>query len=84
MSARKLGTHKQKALIFDVFRGQTGERVQALLEESNIIVPGSCTDILEPFDLSTDKALKSKMLLRVIQQRSVSKWQAVLSQMLFT
>lgn len=62
---RKLGTPEQKALvILDVFRGQTGERVQALLEERDIIrvlVPGNCTDILQPLDLSTNKALKSKM-----------------------
>jgi hypothetical protein len=52
----KVGTPEQKALvIFDVFRGQIGERVQALLEDNYIIpvlVPGNCTDLLQPLDLS--------------------------------
>ena len=61
----KLGTPEQKALvIFDVFRGQIGERVQALLEDNYIIrvlVPGNCTDLLQPLDLSANEAPKSKM-----------------------
>lgn len=47
---RKLGTPEQKALvIFDVSRGQTGERVQALLESNiiRVLAPGNCTDILQ-------------------------------------
>ena len=48
----KQGTTEQHALvIFDVFKGQIGDRVQILLEDKKIIwvlVPSNCTDLLQP------------------------------------
>ena len=44
-----------------MFRGQIGERVQALLEENKIIrvlVPGNSTYLIQPLDLSANKTFK--------------------------
>ena len=63
-------------------------RVQALLEENKIIRvlgPGNCTDLLQPLDLSTNKALKSRLVVSSqsgTAKRSVSKWQKVVPQLL--
>ena len=55
--------HSQAALaIFDCFKGQLTENVIQLLEDYNIqsvIVPASCTDRLQPMDISVNKSAKS-------------------------
>ena len=48
--------------IFDHFKGQLTENVVQLLEEHNIqsvLVPASCTDRLQPLDISVNKSAKS-------------------------
>ena len=58
----KNNTPDQGALvIFDVFKGHTGEVVQTLLEENRIFsvtVPNNCTDLFQPLDLSVNKLFK--------------------------
>ena len=51
-------------VIFDVFKGHTGEAVKTLLEQNNIVsvlVPANCTDLLQPLDLSVNKPLKDHL-----------------------
>ena len=51
-------------VIFDVFRGHTGEAVKVLLNSNNIIsvmVPSNCTDLLQPMDLSVNKLFKDQL-----------------------
>ena len=59
----KLDKPDQKALVlYDVFKGQTTDRVHQLLEENNILyvhVPNCCTDQLQPLDASVNKSVKS-------------------------
>ena len=48
--------------IFDHFKGQLTEKVTQLLEKHNIqstLVPPSCTDRLQPLDISVNKSAKS-------------------------
>lgn len=50
--------------IIDCFRGQTTQGILGLLKEKNIItvmVPPSCTDKLQPIDLSINKPVKDQM-----------------------
>ena len=58
----------QKALcIFNVFRAQMGEEFLQELKDNNIcnaFVPPSCTDKLQPMDLSVQKVVKDKMKQR--------------------
>jgi hypothetical protein len=58
----------QKALcIFDVFRAQMGKEFLQELKDNNIcivFVPLSCTDKLQPMDLSVQKVVKDKMKQR--------------------
>jgi hypothetical protein len=59
-----LGVGREQAAlaIFDHFKGQLTEEVTMLLEEHNIqsvLVPPSCTDRLQPLDISVNKAAKS-------------------------
>ena len=60
---QKLKKPNQKALVlFDVFKGQTTEKVHSLLEENDILyihIPNCCTDQLQPLDVSVNKAVKS-------------------------
>ena len=58
----KIGREDQKALlIFDVFRGQTTDKVLNLLKDNNILVtkvPANMTHIFQPLDLTVNKAAK--------------------------
>ena len=58
-----LDDHNQAALaIFDRFKGQLTDSILELLETHNIqsvVVPVSCTDRLQPMDISVNKAAKS-------------------------
>jgi hypothetical protein len=58
----------QKALcIFNVFRAQMGEEFLPELKDNNIcnvFVSLSCTDKLQPMDLSVQKVVKDKMKQR--------------------
>ena len=48
-------------VIFDRFKGQCTEAVLSLLEKNNIliaVVPGNCTDQLQPLDISVNKPAK--------------------------
>ena len=50
--------------IFDHFKGHLTERVQNVLESSNIFVvdvPPNCTDRLQPLDVSVNKSIKATM-----------------------
>ena len=49
-------------VIYNTFRGHYTETILIMLEENNVyivIVPGNCTDRLQPLDLSVNKAAKS-------------------------
>ena len=54
---------QQAALaIFDNFKGQLTKKITDVLEKHNILsvlVPASCTDRLQPLDLSVNKSAKS-------------------------
>lgn len=58
-----LGSESQPALvIFDHFRGQLTGSIATLLEDNNIhsvLVPASCTDKLQPLDLTVNRAAKA-------------------------
>ena len=58
-----LKDEEQTALaIFDCFKGQVTNNVIDMLEEHNIqsvIVPGGCTDRLQPLDLSVNRSAKA-------------------------
>lgn len=48
-------------VIFDRFKGQCTEQILSLLANNNIliaVVPGNCTDRLQPLDVSVNKAVK--------------------------
>ena len=48
-------------VIFDRFKGQCTPRIMSLLASHNIqiaIIPGNCTDRLQPLDVSVNKAVK--------------------------
>lgn len=48
-------------LIFDNFKGQCTEALLKLLDVENInvvLIPDNCTDLLQPLDLSVNKAAK--------------------------
>ena len=58
----KLGRENQKALlIFDVFRGQTTDKVLKIMEGNHILatkVPPNMINLYQPLDLSVNKATK--------------------------
>ena len=58
----KLGRENQKALlIFDVFRGQTTDKVLKIMEDNHVLatkVPANMTNLYQPLDLSVNKAAK--------------------------
>ena len=58
----ELGRDNQKALlIFDVFRGQTTDKVLKIMEDNHILatkVPPNMTNLYQPPDLSVNKAAK--------------------------
>ena len=58
----KLGRENQKALlIFDVFRGQTTDKVLKIMEDNHILatkVSPNMTNLYQPLDLSVNKAAK--------------------------
>ena len=61
----KLGSVDQKALlIFDVFRGQTTDKVLKVLEDNNILatkIPPKMTHLFQPLDLTVNKVAKGFM-----------------------
>ena len=60
---KKLGCPNQKALlIFDVFGGQTTDKVLKVLEDNNILatkVPPNMTHLFQPLDLTVNKVAKN-------------------------
>ena len=60
----ELAVNHPAIVIFDAFRGHSGEEVQRLLSDSHLLpikVPSNCTDRLQPLDLSVNKAVKNKL-----------------------
>lgn len=60
----RLGVGKEQAAlaIYDHFKGQLTQAVTDVLEENNIqtvLVPATCTDRLQPMDLSVNKSAKN-------------------------
>ena len=56
--------NKPALAIFDAFTGHSGQEIDELLEKNNILavkVPASCTDELQPMDLSINKSCKSSL-----------------------
>ena len=50
--------------IYNVFRGHKQDEVQTLMEENKILtvyVPSNCKDLLQPLDLSVNKAIKEHL-----------------------
>ena len=66
-TARKelvLGEEHMALVIFDTFKGHTGNEMESLMLKNNIvsvIVPSNCTDALQPLDLSVNKPLKDNL-----------------------
>ena len=61
--SKKLG-NKPTLAIFDAFTRHSGAEIDELLESNNILtvkVPASCTDELQPMDLSINKPCKSRL-----------------------
>ena len=61
--SKKLPNQPALAL-FDAFTGHGGEEIDDLLEQNSIFavkVPASCTDELQPMDLSVNKSCKSSL-----------------------
>ena len=61
--SKQLG-NKPSLAIFDAFTGHSGQEINELLESNNIIVvkvPASCTDELQPMDLSINISCKSSL-----------------------
>ena len=51
-------------VVYDAFRGHSGDEVQILLTENHLInakVPSNCTRQLHPLDLIVNKAVKDKL-----------------------
>ena len=57
-----VGKEQQALAIFDHFNGQLTEKISQALDDENIhsvIVPGGCTDQLQPLDLTVNRVAKS-------------------------
>lgn len=67
-SIRKSQNTSSAALvIFDRFRGQCTSRILSLLSANNILIaliPGNCTDRLQPLDISINKPAKDFLWLK--------------------
>ena len=51
-------------VIYDTFKGHTGEEMKSILVQNNVIsviVPANCTDLLQPLDLSVNKPFKDHL-----------------------
>ena len=60
-AAKGLGSKHPALAIFNVFRGQNVDKIHEILEENRImvvLVPSTCTDQLQPLDLSFNKPAK--------------------------
>ena len=63
---KKLDLNEQHMalVIYDTFKGHTGEEMKSILVQNNItsvIVPANCTDLLQPLDLSVNKPFKDHL-----------------------
>ena len=61
---KNLPADQPALVIFDVFRGHRVEDVETVLEDNkllSVLVPSNCTDLLQPLDLSTNKAMKDHL-----------------------
>ena len=61
---KNLPADQPALVIFDVFCGHRVEDVETVLEDNkllSVLVPSNCTDLLQPLDLSTNKAVKDHL-----------------------
>ena len=58
-----LSPNQPALVLFDRFKGQCTTSILTLLKENNIyfVVPGRCTDRLQPLDVSVNKAIKENL-----------------------
>ena len=57
-----IGPEQAALVIFDHFKGQTTDNVIRCLERHNInsvLIPASCTDKLQPMDISVNRGAKA-------------------------
>ena len=65
--ALKLDKSHPALALFDCFRGQTTDCIEALLEKNNIVsvqIPPNCTDKLQPMDITVNKPMKNGLRTR--------------------
>lgn len=56
--------NRKSLLVWDMFRGHLGDKVKRTLKSMKVtqaVIPGGCTSVLQPLDVSLNKPFKTKM-----------------------